>query len=174
MTISRGHNASIPAGSVRMDGAPMENPPATSTETAPRALVAFDGQTELKWLKLLRPGFRHCFVLVESHAAGVPVWVLYNPLSVGTQIALWPIADATIIRDELVDQGYIVVETKAVPIGRRLFAWRPYTCVEAVKRVLGINASWVWTPWQLYIYLNKMNNQKIILDLGGFVGYNSH
>lgn len=143
-------------------------------EPAARALVVFSGQTELKWLRLLRPGFRHCFVLVEDRAADVPVWVLYNPLSVGTQLALWPIADVHIIRACLVEQGYIVVETTAAPIGQRLFAWRPYTCVEAVKRVLGVHAPWVWTPWHLYIYLNKLNTQKIILDNWGELGYNSH
>lgn len=146
--------------------APVDNPPDPSCEAVPRALVAFSGQTELRWLRLFRPGFRHCFVLVESRVSGTPVWVLYNPLSVGTQLALWPVNDAQDLKRWLRREGYTVVETHASPIRQRLFAWRPYTCVEAVKRVLGVHESRVWTPWQLYCYLKIVDKQKIILDYG--------
>ena len=30
-----------------------------------------------------------------------------------------------------------------------------FTCVEAVKRILGIRATWVLTPWQLYRRLSQ-------------------
>jgi hypothetical protein len=33
------------------------------------------------------------------------------------------------------------------------FAPAPLTCVTVVKRVLGIHAPWVWSPWQLYRHL---------------------
>jgi len=126
----------------------------------PEALVVFSGQTELAWLHLLRPGYRHCFVLVES--PGEPevdvrraAWVLYNPLSSGTQIAVWPSMDKTTISDWLCQQGYTVVETHARPTTARVFGWRPYTCVEAVKRVLGLHAPAVFTPWQLFKAIKK-------------------
>ena len=32
---------------------------------------------------------------------------------------------------------------------------RPYSCVESVKRILGIRAGLVLTPWQLYRHLYK-------------------
>lgn len=142
----------------------------------PRALVAFSGQTELAWLRLLRPGYRHCFALVESRSAdaagdGIAAWVLYNPLSNGTQLAMWPHLDEESIRAWLSQQGYVVLETHAQPISARVFGWRPYTCVEAVKRVLGLHAPTVFTPWQLYRHIKKIENRKIVLDYGEKLGY---
>ena len=31
-----------------------------------RALAVFSGKADLGWLRLLRPGFRHCFVALEE------------------------------------------------------------------------------------------------------------
>lgn len=130
--------------------------PADGAAPAPRALVAFGGQTDLAWLRLLKPGFRHCFALLErAPAAGGAGWVLYNPLSTGTQIELWPQADGAALAAHLRRQGYAVVAVRARAPGRTLYPWRPYTCVEAVKRALGIDAPWALTPWGLYRHLRE-------------------
>lgn len=143
-----------------------------------RALVAFSGQTELAWLRLLRPGFRHCFALVEIIGGDAPgrekaAWVLYNPLSNGTQIEVWPLNDEETVHSWLSQQGYFVVQTYARPISAQVFGWRPYTCVEAVKRLLGLHASSVFTPWQLYRYIKKSEKRKKILDCADILGYKS-
>ena len=140
--------------------------PIVPADKGARALVAFSGRTELAWLRVLRPGFRHCFALVQSPAGGDGdadalggPWVLYNPLSSGTQIAVWACVDEQTVRAWLRQQGYTVLETHARPIGARLYGWRPYTCVEAVKRVLGFHAPGVFTPWQLYCSLKKTKSE---------------
>jgi len=38
--------------------------------------------------------------------------------------------------------------------------WMPFSCVEAVKRVLGIHKSFILTPWQLYRFLRKEQTAK--------------
>ena len=85
---------------------------AANLESVPaRALVVFSGQTDLMWLRMLRTGFRHCFVLIEGRCPGVMEnqngggWVLYNPLSNATQINLWPLHDEAPIRAWLSQQG---------------------------------------------------------------------
>ena len=35
--------------------------------------------------------------------------------------------------------------------------WGPFTCVEAVKRVLGVRARFILTPWRLYKFLREQN-----------------
>lgn len=127
-----------------------------------RALVVFSGQTDLLWLRILRKGYRHCFVVVETPTQNGATWVLYNPLSNGTQVEHWSIGDESVVRAWLVGQGYRVVETYVRPLNARLFGWRPYTCVEAVKRVLRLHAPAVTTPWQLCKFLNNEINQKKI------------
>lgn len=143
-----------------------------------RALVVFSGQTELWWLRFLRPGFRHCFVVMEIPAAqddqAATAWALYNPLSVGTQLAVWPDVDEATLRAWLLEQGHTLVETHVKPLRGRVYGWRPYTCVEGVKRVLGLHAPGVFTPWQLCQTLKKNNNRKIVLDNSISLGYNSH
>jgi hypothetical protein len=57
-----------------------------------------------------------------------------------------------------------VVETRIRPAPRRPAPLRPYTCVEAVKRILGLHAPWVITPWQLYGLLRKQPAVEIGLD----------
>jgi len=146
---------------------------------ARRALVAFSGQAELPWLRLLRAGFRHCFVVIESPGQGVPGcdaeggWVLYNPLSNATQIALWPLHDEETIRAWLSQQGFTVVETHVRSLTAEVLPWRPFTCVEAVKRALGLHEGWVLTPWQLYNFIKNDKKEKIILDCAGKLGYKS-
>jgi len=134
-----------------------------------RALVVFSGQADLKWLKMLRPGYRHCFALVQSGEH----WVLYNPLSNGTEVEVWPGDQEQTIRAWLVQNGYQVIDETVRPRDPRTLPWSPFSCVEAVKRVLGLRAPGVFTPWQLYRYLKKDQKQKIFLDWRRMLGYKS-
>jgi len=115
-----------------------------------RALVVFSGRTELWWLRLLKPGFRHCWVAVEVEGC----WVVVNPLSHVTDIA--------VVRGVTVDalaEGYrragltVVAARTARP--RRPAPWRAFSCVEAVRRILGLDAGRIFTPWQLFRHLQK-------------------
>ncbi|MBL4747319.1 MAG: hypothetical protein JKY17_00545 [Magnetovibrio sp.] len=124
-----------------------------------RAIVVFSGQTDLAWLRVLRPGFCHCFVLLECPAQDGSTrrgdWVMYNPLSNVTQIEVWTLQDEEALRTWLVGQGHFLIDTYVRPPTARVLPWRPYTCVEAVKRALGLHAHAVFTPWQLHKYLKN-------------------
>ncbi len=115
------------------------------------ALVVFSGGASLRWLRILRRGFRHCFVAVLSGDC----WIFCDPLSHRTDLA----AVAGLGVDDLADWyrslGLTVVVTRTRPTALRLAPIRPFTCVEAVKRVLGIRAPRVFTPWQLFCWLNE-------------------
>ncbi|MBI2240414.1 MAG: hypothetical protein HYU59_06370 [Magnetospirillum gryphiswaldense] len=117
----------------------------------PKALVCFSGVASLWWLRLLRPGFRHCFVAVRQG----PFWVVTDPLSHRTAVWIEAVDDLAGFyrRHQLV-----VVATRLVDPPKRPVPWRPYTCVEAVKRILGLRAPWVLTPWQLYRHLQIKEN----------------
>jgi len=121
-----------------------------------RALVVFSGATDLKWLRVLRRGYRHCFALVQSDEC----WILYNPLSNGTEIEVWPGDQEENLRAWLVQNGYEVIDEVVRPLGRRTFPWAPFSCVEAVKRVLRVRAPSVFTPWQLYRFLKNNKKEK--------------
>lgn len=110
------------------------------------AVVAFTGRATLAWLRLLRPGFRHCFVLLRT-AEG---WAYLDPMSHFTFAAAVGAYPLRPLLRFLRGAGCrtLLVRPRLPP--PRPQPWRPYTCVEAVKRALGLRAPWVLTPWQLY------------------------
>lgn len=128
-----------------------EAAPEGHTQAPRRALVVFSGASDLKWLRWLKPGYRHCFALVQSNG----YWVMYNPLSIGTEVEVWPCDHEVYLRTWLAEQGYLVIEQTVRPLCPKPLPWAPYSCVEAVKRVLGLRAPGVLTPWQLYRYIKK-------------------
>lgn len=116
----------------------------------PTALVVFSGQTDLKYLKLLKPGFRHCFVILKSQDR----WISIDPLAHMTRIDLHKLYADNDLNSLLSENDLTVVpthlrEAALVPSPPMLC-----TCVEVVKRILGIQCWHVMTPWQLYRYLS--------------------
>lgn len=111
-----------------------------------RALVLFGGEPQLAWLRALRPGFRHCAAILQCGA----VWVIYNPMSNATEVATLPACAEADLAARLGAAGYRVVATDVAAPWPAPLPWRPFTCVEAVKRAIGLRAAAVLTPWQLY------------------------
>lgn len=118
-----------------------------------KAWVVFNGKADVAWLKLLRPGFRHCFVLLFDGRH----WLSVDPMLNHMDVQYQKVPSDFDLPDWLKERGNIVVPALLDRSKNAIAPWRPFTCVEAVKRVLGIHARWVLTPWQLYKYLNKQN-----------------
>jgi hypothetical protein len=115
-----------------------------------RALVVFVGRADLWWLRLLKPGFRHCFVVLGSPGG----WIALDPRSNVTEVSVLPVDCSCDLAAWYRGQGHAVAEARPLAPPRRPAPWRPYTCVEAVKRVLGVRAAHVLTPWQMYRFLS--------------------
>lgn len=126
-----------------------------------QALVVFTDATDLWWLRLLRRGFRHCFVALYMPAG----WVVVDPLSHRTIVTQLPVSKEFDLAGWYRQQGMTVVTVRNHSPYRRAAPVRPYSCVESVKRILGIQAAFVLTPWQLYRHLNK--NRTFFVDGGG-------
>lgn len=114
-------------------------------------LVVFADATDLWWLRLLRPGFRHCFVALASPGG----WVIIDPMSHVTSVAHFPLIEEFDLAAWYRLHGLKVVPVKKNTTDKRVAPFLPHSCVECVKRILGIRALCVLTPWQLYRYLNK-------------------
>lgn len=123
-------------------------------------LVVFADATDLWWLRWLKPGFRHCFIAL----AGARGWVVVESLSHQTSIAYIPVGQDFDLAAWYRQHGLVVVAVKNVATDKRVAPFAPYSCVENVKRILGIHARWVLTPWQLHRYLNK--TRKYLLTQG--------
>lgn len=114
-----------------------------------RALVVFSGTTDLTRLKFLRPGFRHCFVVIRSRDR----WISIDPMAHMTRIDLHSLCGHDDLGGLLREHGLTVVETRLREAEPVPSAPMLCTCVEIVKRILGIQAWHVLTPWQLYRHL---------------------
>lgn len=119
--------------------------------TQETALVVFSGATDLTYLKLLKPGFRHCFVILRTPDR----WISIDPLAHMTQIGLHTIPNGPDLPLILQEHGLTVLETSLRDAPLATAPPMLCTCVEMVKRILGIQAWRVMTPWQLYKYLQS-------------------
>lgn len=120
-----------------------------------RAWVVFTDEGRIWWLKWLRPGFRHCFAILNDGAH----WVAAEPLAHCLECSVLPSPPDFNLPAWLAAQGHRVVET---PLNRKLPTHAPLAflnCVEVVKRIIGLRAPWVMTPYQLYRHLTHIQNQ---------------
>ncbi|WGF89279.1 hypothetical protein [Marinivivus vitaminiproducens] len=119
-------------------------------EDARGYLVVFASETSVPWLRLLRPGFRHCFLVVRMHGA----WVSIDSLKTRLEVDILPAGPDFDLARFYAERGFRVLVGRRPPLGDAgRFGLRPLTCVEVVKRALALHAPRVLTPWQLWRHL---------------------
>lgn len=112
--------------------------------------VVFSGRTDLPILHVLKKGFRHCFVIIRDRGS----WIIVDPLAHYMDVMMLDVPDDFDLPAWCENQGQIVVRARPEH-AQRLAPVFFFTCVECVKRVLGIQRRRIMTPWQLYVYLHK-------------------
>jgi hypothetical protein len=110
--------------------------------------IAFGGVADQPWLKLLRPGFRHCFAALGDEAG----WTVLEPLSGRLMVARLPVGPAFDLPGFYRRAGLRVLGPFAagVPSPRRLPPLLPFTCVALCRALLGPAAPFAVTPYGLF------------------------
>ncbi|OAN50687.1 hypothetical protein [Magnetospirillum moscoviense] len=111
----------------------------------------------------LRPGFRHCHVLVPVLSPAFQGWVQIDPLSHAVNVALAAPEARTWVEAQAAAGLCSFVWAHPVRLPRTLFPG-PRTCVSVVKAVLGLSCP-ALTPHQLYRHLKRKE-----CDMGGLFG----
>lgn len=111
--------------------------------------VAFTGQTDMPCLRVLKPGFRHCFAVIREGDR----WIALDPLANRMDVSVHSAANGFDMPRWLRSRGLTVIEARTENHARPA-PLMPLTCVEAVKRILGLRARMILTPWQLYRHLH--------------------
>jgi hypothetical protein len=115
-------------------------------------LVVFVDETACPWLRPLRRGFRHCFVVLRAGR----LWLACEPLKDRIDLDVLDLPEGFDLARFYRSQGHRVLLGRRPRLGSGpRFAPAPLTCVTVVKRVVGIRAPWVWSPWQLYRHLRS-------------------
>jgi hypothetical protein len=120
------------------------------------ALVVFRDQTEIAWLRWLKRGFRHCAVVVRIGGE----WVMIDSLSHSICVGKFGTEAISRLAWRYRKVGHIVIDTTVGEGKARVAPPLPFTCVEAVKRVLGIQSWRVLTPYQLYRHLRARDRDR--------------
>lgn len=122
-----------------------------STHSQRRVIVVFADRADCAWLRLLKPGFRHCFVALREQGG----WLVFDPLLDRIELAWIEPGQDLDLPSFYAAQGHSVLAgtTRRPDRAPRLPHLTPLTCVSVVKRLLGLNAAWVLTPWQLFRHL---------------------
>ncbi len=141
---------------VPMFGAAPQPRPHTIAMSEPRyepeeAWVVFSGEADIWWLKVLKPGFRHCFVLARD----ANNWIVLDPLSPHLELSVLPLPRDFDVPQWLREQNLTVIDAPIQRHHRKAAPLHVFSCVEVIKRFLGIHSRRIVTPWQLYRFLNK-------------------
>lgn len=112
------------------------------------------------WNFLLRPGYRHCYLLIWEGA----VWLHVDPTMDRARVVILDLFDGyEDPRAWVEDETARIFEAWPEPESDRLRTpWLigPVTCVELVKAFLGIRSFLIWSPWQLAQALRKRRRQR--------------
>ena len=112
----------------------------------PYAMVAFGGKKTYWWTRFLRKGFYHCLVLFGDGYE----WIIVDPVLGFTDLIKVKNSNA---EDTLENMGYTLLDVTVNLNYKKVNHLRPLTCVETVKRFLGITNPFIFTPYQLYKYI---------------------
>lgn len=113
--------------------------------------VIFSGKTDLGYLKFLKPGFRHCYALIHDGT----YWITMDPLASHTEIKVQDVDGSFDLPNFYRSQGDIVLQA---PVKHQFQKQAPpgiFSCVEAIKRLIGLHKIFVITPHQLYRHILK-------------------
>lgn len=116
-----------------------------------KALVIFSDNTGLWWLRFLKAGFRHCFMILETDRG----YVWLDPLSQRFTVKLLDGVEYGTLKRWYENRGMNVLSVDVNERGNAAFPLGVMSCVEVIKRVIGIRDRMIWTPWQLYQNLKK-------------------
>ena len=120
-----------------------------------KAVVGFGGRQTLWWMRFLKKGFYHCIIALGNDDE----WVVIDPLLHFTDMIVLKKTD---VKKFFIKNNYRIVEVLLNEPKKIRLRVMPYTCVETVKRFLGVEKACIFTPYSLFKYLNKKNRKKIL------------
>ena len=110
--------------------------------------VVFEDNTSLWWLKFLKKGFRHCKMYIKITKK---IYLEVNPLSNQMFLFVHIFEKESEFKKVIHRKVHIQTKIKDAPLKTAPFG--VFTCVEAIKRAVGIHKFSIITPYQLYRYI---------------------
>ncbi len=118
----------------------------TAVESRKKFILLFTDKTSLWLPRLLKRGFRHCKVIVETGGG----WLFVNPLAEEIKAFKLPPLPVENLCDFYREIGFTVIWGYS---SRVKSYQQPTDCVAVSKRLIGVRSRWVRTPYQLFKFL---------------------
>lgn len=135
---------------VSRDGQLTEPPGLRRVSPGRAAIAVFVDEVDAPWLKILKPGFRHVLAVIEDGSS----WLLCDPKKDRIDLRRLDPPAGFDLAGFYAERGHIVLAGEVLEdLPRQAFAAAPLTCVAVVKRLLGVRAAHVLTPYQLFRHL---------------------
>lgn len=125
--------------------------PGAGTGSA-RVIVVFEDRAAAAGFRWLRAGFRHCFCLLRRPVG----WIVCDPLKSRTHLDVIMPYDEHDLLLNYSQKKLTALVGHCLDAHPKIEFLRPLTCVEIVKRVVGLRAPMVWTPYQLFRALCRL------------------
>ena len=123
-----------------------------------KAVLVFCDNQGIWWLRFLKKGFRHCFIILETDRE--LIWI--DPLSSGVSIKTIKPMEMSVLIEFYERKGmYVLVHEMKEIETRYPFPIGVFSCVEMIKRLIGLRDLRVQTPWQLYKFINRTKKEYI-------------
>ncbi len=136
----------------------------TNSPSQQKTWIVFSGETDLPWLKVLKKNYRHCFVLIND---GIN-WITLDPLASYIDVQIHRhLAESFDLPTWLESRGAKVIAAKVNRVHKKPAPIMFFSCVEFIKRSLGIHSRFIITPWQLYRYLEQQQSHKEVTPYKG-------
>lgn len=117
------------------------------------AYVVFCDENSKWWLRWLKPGFRHCFIIIKTSGKFIAIEPLFSCIEFDI------IGEEEIELDKFLrSKGHTVVEFQIHRNLNKMFPISIYSCVTICKAYLGIRNQLISTPYQLYRYMIGMKS----------------
>ncbi len=118
--------------------------------------VIFTQSSYKHWaMKFFYRPISHCYVMVKSE--GGHFWQIIDPTVSHLDINIKFVEDYPHPRQYAGDKA-VIVPVRAYIDPKPRWGLCFFTCTEVVKSLLGIKSFWTFTPFQLYKYLMKGND----------------
>ena len=120
---------------------------------AQQVFIVFGDGAGQPWLRLLRPGFRHCFAALADETG----WTVLDPLTGRLVVSRLGVPLGFDLPGFYRRAGLLVLGPflPGEPRARRLPPLEPVSCVALCRAVLGSDAPFAVTPFGLFCSLNK-------------------
>jgi len=119
-----------------------------AAEAGQHVWIVFGGRADQAWLRVLHPGFRHCFAAIEDDAG----WMVLDPLSRRLLVARLDVPPGFDLPRFYARAGLVPLGPFAPGPARRTLLPHvmPYSCVALCRALLGAAAPFALTPRGLF------------------------